>query len=237
MSYSIGRHTATVGTDIVAVCPAKGTDIPVLSRVVITTGGSEQTLYVCTPMGLTENSTMLPAGSTTVTVIDIAPLKYSEGKSKTINTDSRIVVTNEYGGFEVLKVSSVSGNNITFSTGPTYDVPVRSIMYVMYDPTEEIIALPSPIATTLHPSFVIPANSTRSFFITVQAGIKTGGGAFTLGQGTPMMLYLTNDFSQAAIESAEFIFVDREEELIGILYGAEALSVGGIAPIEQDPSP
>lgn len=237
MTYSLGRHTASVGTDIVAVCPARDTDIPVLTSVTVTTGAAEQTLYVCIPMGLTENTTFLTAGSTTVTVTDIAPLKYAGGDSKTINADSRIVALSQFGTYEVLKVASVSGNDITFSTGPSYDMPVRSIMYVMYDPTEEIIALPSPIATTMHPSFRMPASATTTLSLSMQGGVKTGGGVFALAEGTPMMLYLTNDFAQAAIESAEFDFVDRSEELAIAFYGEENVRSGVLAPVEEDPSP
>lgn len=209
--YFVGYTTESVGTDIVVVCPARGTSIPVLSGLSVTTGGTEQTLYFLKPMAIVWTMSFTQNGTTTTAISNVFPLKDSTGDPVGLGEDDLLVVINEHSQFEMLKVASVTGNTVTWAAGPSEDVLYGSLVYIFLDPLIGQKELP-PTDATFYERLIIPANTTlelRDIKIPASVTAPING---MQDMGAPMALYLTNDTDQASIEYAAFEYYDPTQE-------------------------
>lgn len=107
--YTVGKTTESVGTDITARCPAKGTLVPVLTGFSVTTGATEQWLYLMSPIGLTWTQSFTQSDGTSTKLADTKPAWNPDGTPKEIAADDFVALMSEDSQYPVTKVLGVSG--------------------------------------------------------------------------------------------------------------------------------
>jgi len=229
--FSIGNLTESVGTDIIAVCPPRETDIPVLLRFSATAGSQDQKLFVCSTVGIVENTRMIPAGGTTTT------LTSPTSNNGDFAADDQFLAVNKSGGYELLEIQSISGNDVTWKSGPSEQILVRSPIYAFYKNSDYVAfptIPPTPGNNITSPYYEIPANTTVSLTVHQPAGrdpqLSGSSDAFD-SEGCPMMLLMTNNVSQGSIDFAEFDWVDRTQSVAKREGIASEGAEGGTGPI------
>ena len=115
MFYSTGRHTESVGTNIVEVCPAQGIKVPVLRAFSATAGATAQSLYVMTPVGIFETDDFTDAGETTTRVTTTKPGRNDAGALVTLSSGDLVVAINRDEGVSVLLVEQNSRMALSIS--------------------------------------------------------------------------------------------------------------------------
>lgn len=204
-SYFVGTRTESANTDIIVVCPAKDTLIPMLRGFSVTTGGFSQTLYMMTTLSIIWTTSFTRNGTTTSEVCDVSPAKDSDGNPKTFAAGDIMVAINERGQYETLIVASVSGKTITWQYGPSEDILHGSLLYCFYNPAEGLLLFP-PTEGSLHKNIDLPANTTTTLDnLMYQSSTEVPISGIT-DTGTPMALLITNDVAQCYLEYAEFAF-------------------------------
>jgi len=214
--YTTGRHTESVGNNIVDVCPARGTQVPMLRAFSATSGASAQSLYAMSAVGIFETDQYVAPNGTTTRVTTVTPGRNDAGALITLSSGDLVVAINRDEQYEVLEVSSVSGDTITWVTGPTSALLHRSLLYAFYNPIEPFPPPFPPQEPVSQPYIDIPANTTvtqnNAWF--VSARTKQEAGVPFTAAGCPMLVLLTNDSSQATLNYCTFSWVDSAETLV-----------------------
>lgn len=234
MIYSVGKTTAPVNTDIIVVCPARGTMIARVDAVCVSAGGADQYLYFMTPLGITWSENQTKAGSTTTKLATSSPMP-----GKVLTTNSVLVAINQNAQFELLTVQSLSGNTITWKSGPSADIPIGSLFYAYYNPQEGETRVP-PTDASFHPRVRCRANQTTTLSgISYESGKQSQEGGRISGIGVPVALMLTNDFSAATLEYCRFSWYEPTDEERDYHEGRdeEAIMLGNFGRIEVDDLP
>ncbi len=126
-SYSVGTKTATLGTDILVVCPPCDVLVPVLTGIRVTTGAQEQTGYVMSPLGIGWTKSFLMDTNTGVNLNDTYLCDDTSGTPQQIAANELVALTTEHAGFHASTVASIGGGSditqdataaFTFRDGP-----------------------------------------------------------------------------------------------------------------------
>lgn len=225
--YSVYNLTESAGTDIIAVCPPRDTDIPVLTKFTATAGNQAggQKLYICSAVGVVENKYMIGQGQTD------AVLTSTGAGSDSFAAGDIFVATNRLGGHEALEVASVSGNDVTFVSGPTTPIATRSLLYAFYHSSDSgQLKFPPVEPNITSPYRVIPANSTLTLSTWEQAGRdpqSSGEPDSFNSEGCPMILVLTNNGQAGSIDLAVFDWIDRSNSVTLRLAAGVDADAGG----------
>jgi len=214
--YTTGRHTETVGTNIVEVCPAQGILVPVLRSFSATAGATAQSLYAMTPVGIFETDEFTAAGDTTTRVTSTAPGRNDAGALIELEQGDLVVAINRDEQYELLEVSSVSGDTVTWATGPTSGLLHRCLLYAFYTPFPDVPPKFPEQDPVSQPYTDIAANTTvtqkNAWF--VSARTKQEAGAPFTAAGCPMLVMLTNDTNQAVLNWCTFGWIDSTDTLV-----------------------
>jgi hypothetical protein len=214
--YTTGRHTESVGTNIVAVCPAQGIRVPVLRAFSATASATAQSLYVMTPVGIFETDDFTDAGETTTRVTTTKPGRNDAGALVTLSSGDLVVAINRDEQYELLEVSSVSGDTVTWATAPTSALLHRCLLYAFYTPIEPFPPPFPPQEPVSQPYVDIPANTTVTHTNAMFPAARTkqqAGVPFTAA-GCPMLVLLTNDTNQAVLNWCSFSWIDSTDTLV-----------------------
>ncbi len=204
--FAVSNLTESAGTDIIAVCPPRDTDIPVLLGFTATAGSIDQKLFVCSAVGVVENKYMIQSGSTSANLV--------AGNASSFSVGDIFVATNRNGGHEALEVATVSGNEVTWVTGPSVPIATRSLLYSFYRASDSgYVKFPEvePNLTTKH--YAIPANTTVTLRVHDQAGrdVQVDGVDDSFNsEGCPMAIIMTNNTDAGSIDRAEFDWIGRD---------------------------
>ena len=101
----------------------------------VSNGGTDQSLYVLSPLGIFETDQFVAAGSSTTRVTNVTPGRDDAGEPLTLAVDDVVVAINRYSQFERLTVDSVSGDVVTWQTGPSADLLHRCLLRDVGDDT------------------------------------------------------------------------------------------------------
>lgn len=216
MYYATGRQTESVGTNILAVCPAQGIKVPVLRAFSATASGTAQSLYVMTPVGVFETDDFTDAGETTTRVTTTKPGRNDAGALVTLTSGDLVVAINRDAQYELLKVSSVSGDTVTWTTAPTSALLHRCLLYAFYTPFAPFPPTIPPQDPVSQPYVDIAANTTVTQTNVMFAAARTkqqAGVPFTAA-GCPMLVLLTNDTNQAVLNWCSFSWIDSKDTLV-----------------------